>query len=203
MRYRTLILVFSSVIWLGGTGLSQDLSPGDGIKLTFYNISDALSGDFFIQQSGDVQLPYIGLIPVSGRSFESVRAEIKHKYKKIYRNPELVVQPLFRVNVLGEVQRPGVFYVTGVERLSDLLALAGGETRDANLNKIYLIRNQRKMDINAGDILLKGQRLKDFGLRSNDQIYVSRKRVVGLNNASVIVSAGAVLLTAVALFARR
>lgn len=184
------------------TAFSQQLNPGDGIRLTFYNISDATSGDFFVQQNGYIQLPYIGLVGTHERTYESVRKEIESKYNAIYREPELEILPLYKVNVFGEVKTPGNYLVTGVERLSDLLAKAGGETQQANLNKIYLVRDGRKIEINAKEILMKGQALNDIGLQSADQIYVSRKKWMTFRNASTIISATALVITAIGVFSR-
>lgn len=189
-----------SILWILGFSpvlFAQQLSPGDGVKLTFYNISQDVSGDYFVQPDWNLQLPYIGAVNVKNRNFRSIRAEIVKRYEDIYRRPEIIIQPLYKINMLGEVDRPGIYYVSGVEKLSDLLAMAGGETRDANLNKIYLIRDNQKIDINAKEILQNGQRLNDIGLYSGDQIYVSRKSWIS-RNTSVVISGGALLATFIA-----
>lgn len=168
---------------------SQTLGPGDGVRITLYNISDPLSGDYYVQEDWNIQLPYIGLVDVRQRVINEVRSEIFSKYAQIYRDPELTVRALYRINVLGEVKSPGVYFVTGVEKLSDLLAEAGGETRDANINNIYFVRADQKMDIDGKEILEQGKRLNDIGLRSGDQIYVPRKRWISFRNASALISA--------------
>src|SRR4030067_2419149 len=94
---------------------SEQFTPGDGVRITFYNISDQISGDFFVQTDGNIQLPYIGLINTVDKNFESIRAEIVTKYGTLYRNPEITVQPLYKIRILGEIQKPGIYYVTGVE----------------------------------------------------------------------------------------
>ncbi|MGH1362052.1 MAG: polysaccharide biosynthesis/export family protein [Calditrichia bacterium] len=169
--------------------LSQNIGPGDGVRLTLYNISDPLTGDYYVQEDWHIQLPYIGLVDVRQREINEIRNEIFEKYAKIYRNPELTVRALYRINVLGEIKNPGVYFVTGVEKISDLLAEAGGETRDASINKIFFIREDQKMDIDGKAILEQGKRLNDIGLRSGDQIYIPRKRWLSFRNASVLISA--------------
>lgn len=201
MLNRTLVWFFICTLWFSEVALSQQLHPGDGVKLTSYNISDALSGDYFVQKNWNIQFPYIGSISVENRDFDNIQLEIDNKFSTIYREPEINIQPLYRINVLGEISKPGVYYLTGVEKLSDLLAMAGGETRDSNFNKIYLIRDHRKVDINAREILQRGRRINDFGIRSGDQIYVSQKSWVS-RNTSLIVSAGAVAATIIAAIKR-
>jgi len=181
---------------------AQKLNSGDGVRIILFNISDPISGDYYIQRGGNIQLPYIGLIKAIDREFDLIKKEILTKYDSLYRNPELTVQPLFKISILGEVRSPGLYYVTGVEKLSDVIAMAGGETSDANLNKVYFIRGNKKIDINAQEMLQKGSKVKDIGLRSGDQIYVPRKWWVGVRNASVLVSAAAVIVAIVGMVLR-
>ena len=89
---------------------AQYLNPGDGVRINFYNISDAISGDFFVQQDGNLQLPYIGVILTNGRSYEDIKFDVTTKYDSIYKEVELIVRPLFKINILGEVQTPGIYY---------------------------------------------------------------------------------------------
>ncbi len=179
--------------------VGQTLNPGDGVRIQFYNIEDATSGDFFIQGNGTIQLPYIGTVQTSNRSFYSVRDEIVEKFEGIYRNPELFVQPLYKIKILGEVQSPGVYFVTGVERISDLLAMAGGETDDANLKKLYFVNREKKLNIDADKILVEGSKLNDIGIDSGVQLYVPRKRWLTLRNASTIISGLALVVTIISL----
>ncbi|MFX0134046.1 MAG: polysaccharide biosynthesis/export family protein [Candidatus Hodarchaeota archaeon] len=178
--------------------LSQYLNPGDGIRLIFFNNPDNVSGDYFVQKDLTIQLPFIGFIETKDRLIDSVRIEIFYKYESIYRNLELTVLPLYKINVLGEVNAPGVYYVTGVEKLSDLLAKAGGETGDANLKKLYLVSDGRKSNINAKQILEKGSKLNDLGLKSGDQIYVPRKWI-SYRNTYAIISGLAVIVTIISI----
>jgi polysaccharide export outer membrane protein len=180
--------------------LGQILNLGDGVRITFFNISESISGDYYVQQDGNIQLPYIGLILGTKRQFEEIKLEIISKYDLIYRDPELTVQPLYKVNILGEVRTPGIYYVTGVEKLVDLIALAGGETSDADIDNLYIIRQEQEIKIDAERIIKEGNQLNDIGLRSGDRIYVPRRWWVSARNAGIIISAAALLVTIVSVF---
>jgi len=195
----SLIFVFIVLSILYSISLAQELKPGDGVRITLYNISDAISGDYFAQQDGFIQLPYIGLIQILERDFLEIRSEIITKYDSLYKNPEITVQPLFKINILGEVKRPGQYYVTGVETILDIVALAGGETQDANLNKLSFIRDEERININPKELIEKGSKVQDIGLKSGDQVIVPRGWWVFLRNASVIVSFAALAVTIIAL----
>jgi protein involved in polysaccharide export with SLBB domain len=194
-------LTFLCIFYYPNIILSQHLNPGDGIRLSFFNNPDNISGDYFVQKDYTLQLPFIGQIHVKERLTDSVRIEIFQKYESIYQNLELTVLPLFKINVLGEIRTPGVYYVTGVEKLSDLLTKAGGETSDANLKKLYLVRNDRKSNINAKQILEKGVKLNDLGLKSGDQIYVPRRRI-NYRSTSVFISGIAIIVTIISIIYR-
>lgn len=180
----------------------QVLKSGDGVRVIFYNISDPISGDYFCQQDGNIQLPYIGLVRGQEREFSLIQQEIVSKYDSLYRNPELTIQPLLKINVMGEVKKAGIIYVTGVETLRDAIALAGGETSDSNLEKIHLIRGNQRIDINAKQMIKEGKNLDTIGLQSGDQIFVPREWWVAVRNWGVVVSAAGLVVAIIALLAR-
>jgi len=95
---------------------AQYLNPGDGVRIAFFNITDKISGDYYIQQDGNLQLPYLGLISTLNRTYPAIEAEIVKKYDSLYVKPELTVQPLYKINILGEVKAPGYYYVTDGEK---------------------------------------------------------------------------------------
>jgi len=165
---------------------SQKLVPGDGIRIMFYNISDPISGDYYVQKDGSMLLPYIGKISSTNYEFDSVRTEIVNKYSKIYRSPVLSIMPLLKVNILGEVRTPGFYYVTGIEKLSDLIAKAGGTTQDADLSDIYITRNDKKIEIDGKKIIESGSKINDIGLQSGDGIFITRKWFTGSNSTLII-----------------
>jgi len=179
---------------------AQELKQGDGIRINFYNITENLTGDYFIQENGKMQLPYLGMINFIGEDFNLVRTNIINEYSKIYRNPEISIQPLLRVNILGEVGAPGVYFLTGYETISDLLALAGGETSDSNIEDLILLRNNSQMEVDLESFLEGDNKLVDIGLESGDQIFVPRTWWVGARNASILVSGVAVLVAVASLF---
>lgn len=182
---------------------AQSLNPGDGVRLAFFNITDKISGDYFITQDRMLQLPFVGTLQTENITFESLKKEIISKYDSLYRQPEVTVRPLYRINVLGEVKTPGSYYATGVEKISDLLALAGGETSDADLGDMYIVRNDREIKIDAAKIIEEGENKNDISLTSGDRLYVPRKWWVGARNIAMIVSGAGILVTLVALFVRK
>jgi polysaccharide export outer membrane protein len=188
-----ILLSFSSQLF------SQNLNPGDKIKLTVYNVSDVLSEEYFIQEDGTIHLPYIGVVNTKDNPSWKIRTEIRERYRVLYQELELHIQLLYKVNILGEVNNPGIYYVTGAERISDVLAIAGGETRDANMKKIILVRNNSSRTINGKKILEKGKQISDIQLQSGDKIYV-KKKFINSRSLTVTISALALLLATYSTF---
>ena len=197
-KYFILLIVVSSFSGLYG----QILNPGDGVRIIFYNINDNISGDYFIQQDGLLQLPFVGNIDTRNRDFKFIKTQIVTKYDSLYKNPELTVQPLLRINILGEVRNPGYYYVTDVEKISGILALAGGVTGSAASKEIYILRGEEEIELDVSELTAKGNTAADFGLRSGDRILVPRSFWADASQYAIIFSGIAVLSTVIALLIR-
>lgn len=195
MKHKLILLFFllSQILF------AQILAPGDGVRITFYNTPDDISGDYFVQPDGMIQLPFIGVFEVMADSVDNVMGEIESRYNEFYKDPELTIQPLYRINVLGEVRNPGYYYATGFENITDIIAAAGGETSDAALSDTRIIRNSEEIEIDVDEIVNEGNAKTNFDLRSGDKIFVPRRWWVAGRNTAVIVSGVAALATIVVL----
>lgn len=180
---------------------AQVLNPGDGIRISFLDIEDVITGDYYIQPNGLINLPLIGIINTSDRDFKEIKSEIEVRYDSLYKNPHLSVNALFRINILGEVREPGFYYVSDYEKFTAIIAFAGGTTDAANIENIKLIRNSEEIEVDVEDIIKKGSTASDFGLQSGDQVYVPRNWWA--DNAvwvTIAVSAAALIATTYAIF---
>jgi len=198
-------LFFTSILTIlfSFSGLNaQILKPGDGIRLKMLNITDKISGDYFVQKDSKIQLPYIGFFRTDSVDFTVLKNKIIAAYDSIYTKPELSVQPLYKINVFGEVVKPGIYYATGYETVTDILALAGGETTSSDLDDIYITRNGTKLNIDAEEILEDGKSLNDIGVKAGDKIFVPRSFWSKSNDASIVVSALAVVAAIIGIFVK-
>jgi protein involved in polysaccharide export with SLBB domain len=192
---KTYFLFFLLVVFFAALAFksnAQTLKPGDGVKIILYHVADSISGDYYIQEDGSISLPFLGRIKAAERNVDSLKAEILSKYSELYKNPELTVLPIIRVNVFGEVRIPGFYYVTGIDKLSDILAKAGGTTPDADLADINITRQNKKIEIDGEKAIQNGSKLDDIGLQSGDQIFVTRKWFSGATQTVILSSMGIV-----------
>lgn len=123
-------------------GEAYRLGAGDKLRITVYN-EEELSGEYEVDSSGNLSLKLIGAIPAIGRSLPELTKIIEAKLVDGYLlNPKVAIDVLnYRpFYVLGEVNTPGSYpYVAGITILK-AIALAGGYTYRARVNRIELIR---------------------------------------------------------------
>jgi len=81
-----------------------------------------------------------------------------------------------RISIIGEVNLPGVYQISSNSSLLDVLKLAGGPTKDADLKRIMLIREkaepQEKVDMEK--VLTEGKFELMPQLQNNDTIFVPK-----------------------------
>jgi protein involved in polysaccharide export with SLBB domain len=118
------------------------LQPGDKIKVTVYG-EDKLSGDFQLDQAGQISLPLAGTIKAQGLTQTELEKALAKKFRSEYlKDPKVTVtiatlQPYY---IMGEVEKPGQYaYQSGLNVLT-ALAIAGGPTYRANRNTVEIQR---------------------------------------------------------------
>jgi len=142
------------------------LGSGDRIRVTVYNEKD-LSGEYDVNDRGEVALPLIGQTKVAGLSVGQVETAVTDKYGKNYLiNPKVTVEMVtYRpFLILGEVTRPGSYpYVNGMTVVT-AVALAGGYTPRAKKSGMKITRGGSEQEgseetlVRPGDTIKIGER---------------------------------------------
>jgi polysaccharide export outer membrane protein len=118
------------------------LTTGDKIKVTVYNEQD-LTGEFQVNDAGNVSFPLAGDIPASGATVSEFERRLTAKLRKgLVRNPRVSVEvSSYRpFNVIGEVKNAGQYPYRPGLTLNDAVAMAGGFTYRANQHTAYIRR---------------------------------------------------------------
>ena len=203
MKNLLAILFATLTIFISLDLYAQELNPGDGVRISFLDIKDVITGDYYIQPNGLINLPLIGAVDTKNKEFSELKLEIESHYDSLYKEPHLSVNALYRINVLGEVKNPGFYYVSDYEKFTAILAFAGGTTESADLDNIKLIRDAKQIDIDVGKIIQEGSTATDFGLQSGDQVFVPRNWWSSNSVwVTIAVSATALIVTTYALLFR-
>jgi protein involved in polysaccharide export with SLBB domain len=151
------------------------LRSGDLLKVRVYRDSE-LSGQYLIDAQGNVQIPGVGVIRAAGLDPTQITDRLVGALQtRGFRAPEIAVQPLIRVSVLGEVRTPGLFPVDPGVSLIQLLTIAGGPSERANLSRTQVIRDGRAFTVDLQSALA-GSAAGQVALYSNDVVYVPTRR---------------------------
>jgi len=152
------------------------LRPGDVVKVQVFS-HDELSGEFPIDENYNLLLPIVGEFSVRDMTVAELRARIRREFGQLYTQSFVSVVPMFRVAVLGEVMHPGLYSVDPTMTIYEVLALAGGATRNGRDRDMRLIRDGRQLAAPVEASVLARATLREIGVRSGDQLIVPRKRV--------------------------
>jgi polysaccharide export outer membrane protein len=112
------------------------LAPGDLVEVSVYNVPD-LATKARIGSNGDAYLPLIDYVHLAGLTAEEAQSLIQKRLSEggFVKDPHVSLfvdhYSSAGASVLGEVVKPGVYPVTGQERLFDLISAAGGLTEKA------------------------------------------------------------------------
>jgi polysaccharide export outer membrane protein len=119
------------------------LRPGDVVQVFVWKEPD-LTRDATVRLDGRITMPLLGDIEASGRTPQELGNELATRLQKLLENPVVTVslaQPnSSRFFVIGMVNQPGGFPLTGRVTVLQALALAGGFKDYAKTDKILIIR---------------------------------------------------------------
>lgn len=173
--------------------LAHSLQPGDAIRLEVFREPE-ISREYRVDERGVVVFPLIGDWNVTGYAPDSLRTSLVEAYSKYLREPSIQVTILRRINILGEVRRPGLYPVDTTMSLADALALAGWVSSGGNSRDIRLIRGDVTLRRGLDEAALIGS----SPIHSGDQIVVGQRSWFSRNIAIVssLIAAAAVATAA-------
>lgn len=151
-------------------------SPGDAIRITASaDTGSFINGDYTISMDGTAFLPIIGQVNVTKMSTAEFSTLLRNAYQPYLRYPELQVQPLIRVCVLGGFTQPGMYYLEPNKSIWDILYISGGLKFSDGLKQLRWERNNKVINKNLAPLVESGQSLRQIGFKSGDQLRVREK----------------------------
>jgi polysaccharide export outer membrane protein len=158
---------------------SYPLQPGDLLRIQVWGEPE-LNYEVLIAPDGAFSFPLVGSILATGRNADDVQAEVKQRLDKYIPDPNVTLS-IINVSgnviyVLGQVNRPGLFPMSGPINVAQALSLAGGMTPFAGTNDIRILRKQdgkqTSLEFRYSDIA-KGVKLEqNIDLVSGDVVIV-------------------------------
>jgi polysaccharide export outer membrane protein len=183
---RLLLLAIAALFggW-AGSALAQDytIGPRDVLAISVWGQAD-LSKDYPVDPDGTVPFPLIGRVKAAGLTTSGLAARVTELLEKDYLvNPQVFVSVKEylsqKVQVLGEAEKPGLFYLTGPTTLLEILSKAGGLSRNAG-KQLVLVRNERGGT--GGNTILRvnfdkiqaGDAAENIRLEDQDIVFIPR-----------------------------
>jgi protein involved in polysaccharide export with SLBB domain len=152
------------------------VGPGDQLRVQLFgNTNRTLT--LTVGRDGQVNFPEIGPISVSGQKFSVVKQGIESRVSRqmigVRASVEMGETRSIRIFLLGEVDMPGSYTVSGLSTVTNALFAGGGITRLGSLRKIQLKRNgQLVRTLDLYDLLLKGDTSDDARLLPGDVVFI-------------------------------
>lgn len=165
---------------------SYVIGADDVVNILMYGYSE-MNQNFVVSRQGNIVVPLVGAIPISGLTLSQAEQRVRSKMATRYaglRNSEFGPQNTYlrmtiqqvrtiRVNLVGEVARPGTYDVSSLTTVYNMLYLSGGPTEIGSFRNIQLFRNDKLIrTIDLYPYLLTGLRKDDLNLQDDDVVFV-------------------------------
>jgi len=163
------------------------LRPTDLLHVEVFQEPD-LEKKVRVEADGTIVLPLIGKVIVGGKTLSDAQDYIQRLYDKDYIvNPQVNLLILEysprRIQVLGQVNKPGFVDIPPEEQITVTQAISGamGFTRLANENDVQIRREDEngKIQVIVVDVreILTNPQAKDIQLRDKDVVFVRESRI--------------------------
>ncbi|MGH7233609.1 MAG: polysaccharide biosynthesis/export family protein [Nitrospiraceae bacterium] len=161
------------------------IGPEDVLEISVWRNSD-LSKMVTVRPDGRISLPLIGDIQASGLSPIELTAALTARLKEYLETPTVSVMlqevNSYSIYVVGQVQRPGRFFLKSKTTLLQAITLAGGFTPKAERNRMVILRwkggNEVKLNASYQDIVIRDQSDQNVILKPGDTIVVPSETMV-------------------------
>jgi len=155
------------------------IGPQDKLDITVFQVPDLTLKDVQVDSSGQINLPLVGVVTAAGKSTQQLSSEIATRLRENYlQNPQVsvvVAEALSqKVTVEGAIMQPGVYSIAGPTTLLQVIAMARGPDKLADLRRVAIFRNtdgRRAMAVFDLGAIRKGEAV-DPEVRGDDVVVV-------------------------------
>ncbi len=174
------------------------LLPGDAVVIKFrqptalsksdvghytYTVQDTV----FVEGDTTVFIPFVGRLKVGNLDGQELQDSVYRLYSNYFLRPVYNISVLYRIYIVGEVKRPGEYYVDFYNDIWDAIGKSGGVTSSGDIKRVRIIRQGKEMKIDVWDAMKQRKSLEEIGVRSGDIIEVPKKRTAILKEVLDIV----------------
>jgi len=162
----------------GNTPVSPDyrMGPGDELQIRGWGSVD-IDVRAVVDRNGDIHIPRIGAVNLSGVRSAQAEEVIKGAVGKYYRDFKLSVtlgqMRGITVYVVGQARKPGAYSLSGASTLVSALFATGGPSQTGSMRRLQVKRAEKlvtELDLYA--FLAKGDKSADIRLQDGDTIVI-------------------------------
>lgn len=152
------------------------IGPGDALQIRAWGMV-SIDVDATVSRSGEIYLPEVGSVRVSGVRYRDLQGYLKKAVGRIFRNFELsasVAQTRsVQIYVVGNAFRPGAYTLSAMSTILNALFMSGGPSTTGSLRNIKLKRGSEPMvSFDLYTLLLFGDKSSDVALKDGDVLYI-------------------------------
>jgi protein involved in polysaccharide export with SLBB domain len=174
------------------------LRPGDVLRVIVWRQPE-MSGEFTVGLDSALVHPLYRAVKVAGMPIHDAESNLRKFLTRYSTDPQIVVEPMFRVGISGEVRQPGLQLVSSYATVAQALATAGGPTERAELARVELVRDGHTESF---DLRRPESATTQMRLQSGDQIIVGRNRSLLRDVISPAASITSLLASLITLYIR-
>ena len=157
--------------------LEYTLGPGDELKIQLFG-SIKVNRIAPINREGNLIIPEIGSLEISGLSFQEAKNKINSVISAslIGVTAEISLAKIrsIQIFVLGNAFSPGAYTVSSLSNISNVLFFSGGPSQNGSLRNISLKRDGKEVAVlDFYELLIKGNIKNDIKIQSNDAIVIN------------------------------
>lgn len=163
------------------------LGPGDILTITVWEHPEltipagtyrsAEQSGTLVTEDGSIYYPYVGIIPVAGKTTREVRAILAQKLSRVIEKVQIDVRVISyrskRIYLVGEVSKPGQQPITDIPMtILEAVNLAGGFTKDADHSQVLLTRAGTTWRVDLQSLYEDGAVSQNVKLEAGDIVNV-------------------------------
>jgi len=162
--------------------------PGDTLTISYMDRGLRKGAIYKVSGKGKIHVTMVGPVKVGGLNRKKLRDLMNELYGQYIRYPNIDVKinTSGRVMLVGEVRRPGLFFVRPNMTLMELILAGGSYNKNtANLKSVMLMRggldNPLVKRLNLLKMIRKGDRTDNVHVKPGDLVYVPKSFISNLN----------------------
>jgi len=175
------------------------IGVGDRLRVNIFGEPGMESLRLQVDAQGYIQLPFLDAVSVLGKTTLETQQELKTGYSAIFKSPWIVVDIAeYRsrpINLLGQFNSPGVYFLDGPTDLLRGISFASGLSENAHLRGARLWRNSEVLPVDIFALLEEGRTSYNLPLQAGDTIYVPSIRAQQAYVLGAVEKPGAVVFS--------